>query len=579
MPTVYETLVQKAVAKGVDPDLAAAAAEAKLAKEGRSLMEMAPEAAPAAAPVRSALVQKAVSKGVEPELAAVAAEQKIEREARKAFAAAPDFSTGMRRAATVEMAEPGARDVVAELLGPRRSAAPDLLMEQMPSPRATPAPAPAAAPARPSAAALPEVLFGPSSRAVAAAQRIAAENVDITGVPKVSYQEMASMPALRPYESLPPEEKAAVLLARRRADIAKTEADVERTSNLAALAGGLFSLPTAGVGGGIAQLAEQAVKGTMQTAAGAGLAKRASSSIRGGLLRPEQEARLATRPDDARALSAMDPLGTVARMSEEEESVRRYGLPEATVEGTLEEKARARLMGSPTLDASVRSEADAVRRLNEISTKANPLQYVPVGPPGDEYLQVATSPLDALLVNPTAFEAWAQEYPEEARKTRAVAAKQQAAAKTVTIPGVFGNLKDAVTGVAKPFTREDLVRAARAPEAGLQGAPAFLREALAAAPEERATLYVENPEQFRKTVTQESIRKGLLPSAEFLGLPPEQYIAVARYGRAQMDKQGNVYLDPTLAASIADLIATRDESPEVFDTVILDLVQGSMQAP
>ena len=578
MPTVYENLVQKAVAKGVDPELAAAAAEAKLAKEGRSLMEMAPEAAPAAAPVRSALVRKAVSKGVDPELAAVAAEQKIERAAQKAFAAAPDFSTGMQRAATVEMAEPGARDVVAEVLGPRRTSAPqDLLMEQMPSSRSAPKAAPAVA--RPSTTAIPEVLFGPSSRAVAAAQRFADENVDITGVPKVSYQEIARMPALRPYESLLPEEKAAVLLARRRADIAKTEADVESTSNRAALAAGLFSLPAVGAGGGIAQFAEQAVKGTMQTAASAGLAKRASSTLRGGLLRPEQEARLATRPDEARALSAMDPLSTVAAMGEEEESVRRYGLPEVTVEGTLEEKARTRLMGSPMLDASVRPEADAVRRLNEISAKANPLQYVPVGPPGDEYLQVATSPLDALLVNPTAFDAWAQKYSEPARKTRELEAQQRAAAKTVTIPGVFSNLKGASAGTPKPLTREDIVRAARAPEVGLQGAPAFLREALAAAPEERATLYVENPEQFRKTVAQESIRKGLLPSAEFLGLTPDQYIAVARYGRAQMDPQGNVYLDPTLAASIADLIATRDETPEVFDTVIVDLVQGSMQAP
>jgi len=578
MPTVYENLVQKAVAKGIAPDVAAAAAEAKLAKEGRSLMEMAPEAAPAAAPVRSALVQKAVAKGIAPDVAAAAAEQKIERAAQKAFAAAPDFSTGMQRAATVEMAEPGARDVVAEVLGPRRTSAPqDLLMEQMPSSRSAPKAAPAVA--RPSTTAIPEVLFGPSSRAVAEAQRFAEENVDITGVPKVSYQEIARMPALRPYESLLPEEKAAVLLARRRADIAKTEADVESTSNRAALAAGLFSLPAAGAGGGIAQFAEQAVKGTMQTAASAGLAKRASSTLRGGLLRPEQEARLATRPDEARALSAMDPLSTVAAMGEEEESVRRYGLPEVTVEGTLEEKARTRLMGSPMLDASVRPEADAVRRLNEISAKANPLQYVPVGPPGDEYLQVATSPLDALLVNPTAFDAWAQKYPEPARKTRELEAQQRAAAKTVTIPGVFSNLKGALAGTPKPLTREDIVRAARAPEVGLQGAPAFLREALAAAPEERATLYVENPEQFRKTVTQESIRKGLLPSAEFLGLTPDQYIAVARYGRAQMDPQGNVYLDPTLAASIADLIATRDETPEVFDTVIVDLVQGSMQAP
>jgi hypothetical protein len=578
MPTVYENLVQKAVAKGIAPDVAAAAAEAKLAKEGRSLMEMAPEAAPAAAPVRSALVQKAVAKGIAPDVAAAAAEQKIERAAQKAFAAAPDFSTGMQRAATVEMAEPGARDVVAEVLGPRRTAAPqDLLMEQMPSSRSAPKAAPAVA--RPSTTAIPEVLFGPSSRAVAAAQRFAEENVDITGVPKVSYQEIARMPALRPYESLLPEEKAAVLLARRRADIAKTEADVESTSNRAALAAGLFSLPAVGAGGGIAQFAEQAVKGTMQTAASAGLAKRASSTLRGGLLRPEQEARLATRPDEARALSAMDPLSTVAAMGEEEESVRRYGLPEVTVEGTLEEKARTRLMGSPMLDASVRPEADAVRRLNEISAKANPLQYVPVGPPGDEYLQVATSPLDALLVNPTAFDAWAQKYPEPARKTRELEAQQRAAAKTVTIPGVFSDLKGALAGTPKPLTREDIVRAARAPEVGLQGAPAFLREALAAAPEQRATLYVENPEQFRKTVTQESIRKGLLPSAEFLGLTPDQYIAVARYGRAQMDPQGNVYLDPTLAASIADLIATRDETPEVFDTVIVDLVQGSMQAP
>ena len=578
MPTVYENLVQKAVAKGIAPDVAAAAAEAKLAKEGRSLMEMAPEAVPAAAPVRSALVQKAVAKGIAPDVAAAAAEQKIERAAQKAFAAAPDFSTGMQRAATVEMAEPGARDVVAEVLGPRRTAAPqDLLMEQMPSPMAAPKAAPAVA--RPSTTAIPEVLFGPSSRAVAAAQRFAEENVDITGVPKLSYQEIARMPALRPYESLLPEEKAAVLLARRRADIAKTEADVESTSNRAALVAGLLSLPAVGAGGGIAQLAEQAIRGTMQTAAGAGLAKRASSTLRGGLLRPEQEARLATRPDEARALSAMDPLSTVASMSAEEESVRRYGLPEVTVEGTLEEKARTRLMGSPMLDASVRPEADAVRRLNEISAKTNPLQYVPVGPPGDEYLQVATSPLDALLVNPKAFDVWAQKYPEQARKTRALEAQQRAAAKTVTIPGVFGNLKGAVAGTPKPMTREDIVRAARAPEVGLQGAPAFLREALAAAPEERATLYVENPEQFRKTVAQESIRKGLLPSAEFLGLTPEQYIAVARYGRAQMDPQGNVYLDPTLAASIADLIATRDETPDVFDTVISDLVQGSMQAP
>jgi hypothetical protein len=581
MATVYEDLIAKAVSKGIDPAVAAAAAEQKLAKEGRSIIEMSGEPEEKPVPARKALVQKAVAKGVDPAVAEMAAEQKLDKEAQKAFAkeatkAEPSFGAVAAGARALGADRPEkVGEVLADLTGPRRAPmSQDLLMEQMlPAPSLTVQQMPESAASGPVAAA---AASGPSPGVRRAYERFAAEEasrekVGVTGIPNVSVEAMERTPRMRSYESLLPEEKTAVLQARRRADIAKTQADVESTGNLAMLVGGLAALPSVATGAGVGQFLRGAAQATMQTSAAGGGAKGLSGNIRTGLLRPEQEARLVNRPDDPRARDAMDPMNTTAPLSEEEERIRRYGLPELPKKGTLEEQARARLLGSEVDDETVDPRYDKLREFLQFTANQNPKLYVPVGPVGDEYKQLARSPEDALLVNPDAFERWAAGDPsreQRAKEARERVAQMKTSAKTVTVPGI-----------AKPMTRDELITAARSPEAGLRDVPLFLRMALANAPQTRATQYVENPEAFRKEVAQESIRRGVLPSAEFLGLSQDEYGAVAQYGQAKQDDQGNVYLDPNLAASIADLIETRDADKAAFDTVMSALVQGQIGAP
>lgn len=602
MATVYEDLIAKAVSKGIDPAVAAAAAEQKLAKEGRSLIEMSDEPEEKPVPARKALVQKAVAKGVDPAVAEMAAEQKLDKEAQKAFAkeatkAEPSFGAVAAGARALGADRPEkVGEVLADLTGPRRAPmSQDLLMEQMlPAPSLTVqqmtsaqpmgmsqvlfGPSPESAPSGPVAAAgsRTAAASGPSPGVRRAYERFAAEEaarekVGVTGIPNVSLEAMERTPRMRSYESLLPDEKAAVLQARRRADIAKTQADVERTGNIAMLVGGLAALPATATGAGLGQFLKGAARATMQTSAAGGGAKSASGAIRTGLLRPEQEARLVNRPDDPTARDAMDPMGTTAALSEEEERIRRYGLPELPKKGTLEEQARARLLGSAVDDETVDPRYDKLREFLQFTANQNPKSYVPVGPLGDEYKQLARSPEDALLVNPEAFERWAAGDPsreQRAQEARERVAQMKTSAKRVTVPGI-----------EKPMTRDELITAARSPEAGLRNVPLFLRMALANAPQTRGAQYVENPEAFRKEVAQESIRRRLLPSAEFLGLSPDEYGAIAQYGQATQDEQGNVYLDPNLAASIADLIETRDTDKATFDAVMSALVQGQIGAP
>ena len=123
MATYYDQLVAKGISKGLSPERAQAAADVKLQREGVSIMSMPTAAEAAAPPSRSALVAKGKAAGLPAERAEAAADVKLERDAQKEFTKGGDFSAAVQRAKAVG-AEPSASDVVAEVLGPKKSMLP-----------------------------------------------------------------------------------------------------------------------------------------------------------------------------------------------------------------------------------------------------------------------------------------------------------------------------------------------------------------------------------------------------------------------------------------------------------------------
>lgn len=184
MATYYDQLVAKGISKGLSPERAQAAADVKLQREGVSIMSMPPAAEAAAPPSRSALVAKGKAAGLPAERAEAAADAKLERDAQKEFAKGGDFSAAVQRARAVG-AEPGARDVVAEVLGPKKpSLLPAVGSEGAEAVYAMPVTKP-----RPAAAARPEPLK-PSPEAEARVAKM-----------------MEEANTLVPFESLPVEEQ------------------------------------------------------------------------------------------------------------------------------------------------------------------------------------------------------------------------------------------------------------------------------------------------------------------------------------------------------------------------------------
>lgn len=598
MPTVYETLVQKAVAKGISPDVAAAAAEAKLAKEGRSLMEMAPEAAPVAPTTRSALVQKAVAKGVAPDVAAVAAEQKIEREAQKAFAAAPAFSTGMRRAATVEMAEPGARDVVAEVLGPRRA---DLLeigtkeaeaVYAMPSARAASPPAapPRVAPPAPSA---PTGMVPMSD--LTAEQRIDVERarreesimrareaqrqgqqlgavltpyvggatLAATGSP-VAASTASFLPGLLGYASYGAERAfgsdepgVMEMMVRDRTPV-RTAPRTEGAFGLPPLS--FEAAPSAPMP---EQTLEEQAQARVRTAtAGESALGEAISGAGRDVVAAGREF---VRPFAA-AREAVTEAGQAYRAFQERNRPTRplgYVNP---YEGMTPEQialTQAKAVNIPT-------QQNVMRRENALLAESDPRRYVPVGPPDDPYRQLAQSPEDALLAAPAAFDRWATLFPKEADETRrSVAAKRDAQVK-VTLPGA--KIPLGIEAVA------DIARSGSPVEGVGQHVLATLAEG---DPLANARELANNPTSFFKRSTEKALNMGILPPAEQIGLTAQEYGALALGLGAPSGAypDGSLDIGQANALSVREALVLREKSPSEFRTLIEGLVPSAAPIP
>ena len=597
MATVYENLVQKAVAKGIAPDVAAAAAEAKLAKEGRSLMEMAPEEAPSAPTTRSALVQKAVAKGVAPDVAAAAAEQKIERESQKAFASAPDFAAGVQKARSAVTPEPGARDVVAEVLGPRRSTLPEIgtpeaeAVYAMPvptvaraaAPSLAPAPAPVSAPVAkgmvPMSELTPEQRIDverarreESGMRAREAQRqgqqlgavlspyVAGATGAATGSPTVAAASGALLPGLLGYASYGAErafgsEEPGVMemMIRDRTPV-RTTPRSEGAFGFPALSfepATTLPMPE--------QTIEEQARSQIRTAT-------TGESVLGEALRGAGRDVLAAGREALRPISAAQEAvsGAVSGAAEAYRAFQERNRPARPLgyvnpyEGMTPQQielAQAKAVNIPT-------QQNVLRRENALLAESRPQQYVPVGPPDDPYLMLAETPDVALLTEPAAFERWAAQFPVEAEATRARVQARRDTETKVTLPGAR---------TALPLsTIAEIARSGTAVEGVGRHVLATLAEG---DPLANARLLAENPSKFFERSTQKALDMGVLPPIDQLGMSPEEYRTLAlSFGAPQArEADGSLVFGATAADALRETLTLRKENPEEYRSMITEL--------
>lgn len=595
MPTVYENLVQKAVAKGIAPDVAAAAAEAKLAKEGRSLMEMAPEEVPSAPTTRSALVQKAVAKGIAPDVAAVAADRKIERESQKAFASAPDFAAGVQKARGAVTPEPGARDVVAEVLGPRRSTLPEIgtpeaeAVYAMPVPTvaraAAPSPAPAPAFTPVSKGMVPMSELTPEQRiAVERARReesgmrareaqrqgqqlgavlspyVAGATGAATRSPIVAAASGALLPGLLGYASYGAErafgsEEPGVMemMIRDRTPV-RTTPRSEGAFGFPALSfepATTLPMPE--------QTIEEQARSQIRTAT-------TGESALGEALRGAGRDVLAAGREALRPISAAQEAvsGAVSGAAEAYRAFQERNRPARPLgyvnpyEGMTPQQielAQAKAVNIPT-------QQNVLRRENALLAESRPQQYVPVGPPDDPYLMLAETPDVALLTEPAAFERWAAQFPVEAEAARARVQARRDTETKVTLPGAR---------TALPIsTIAEIARSGTAVEGVGRHVLATLAEG---DPLANARLLAENPAQFFERSTQKALDMGVLPTIDQLGMSPDEYrtLALSLGAPQAQEADGSLVLGATAADALREALTLRKENPEEYRTMITEL--------
>jgi hypothetical protein len=586
MATVYENLVQKAVAKGIAPDVAAAAAEAKLAKEGRSLMEMAPEEAPSAPTTRSALVQKAVAKGIAPDVAAAAAEKKIERESQKAFASAPDFAAGAQKARGAVMAEPGARDVVAEVLGQRRSTLPEIgtpeaeAVYAMPVPMAARAAAPAPTSAPVATGMVPMSELAPEQRidverarreeSMMRAREAQRQGQQLGAVlaPYVGGATLAAtrspvaastasfLPGLLGYASYGAErafgsEEPGVMemMIRDRAPV-RAAPRPEGAFGFPAL-----SFEPAASAPMPEQTLEEQARAQVRTATAGESAL--GEALRGAGREVVAAGRELLRPASA-AREAVSGAAEAYRAFQERNRPARplgYVNPYEGMTTPQIELAQAKAVNIPT-------QQNVLRRENALLAESRPQQYVPVGPPDDPYLMLAETPDAALLTEPAAFDRWAAQFPVEAEATRARVQARRDTETKVTLPGAR---------TALPLsTIAEIARSGTAVEGVGRHVLATLAEG---DPLANARLLAENPSQFFERSTQKALDMGVLPTIDQLGMYPDEYrtLALSLGAPQAQEADGSIVLGATAADALREALTLRKENPAEYRSMITEL--------
>jgi len=651
MATVYEDLVAKAVAKGIDPELAAAAAEKKLSDEKRSLIEMSEETAPAApaAPApqsRQALIRKATAKGIAPELAAQAADQKLARDAQKAFERAETFEQGYAGALGVG-AEPefDKRRVFADVMPfSRPSLLPAVGEADVESVYAMPAPRPMGDPTG-------VVTLG---RGAYVARKPPA--------PKSQYD-------LLPMEELTPEQRLDVEAVRREESIRRAQAAQQQGRAFSGTLGpaatvGARALGASPAGAATMMIApelvglasygyerlvtpdepsvmEMLVRGK-PSAPGAGLRRADASNLfpsllptdaeqqafleqraaaGGGTLEEQAAARLRTATEGPSVIGTglsevggrvMNAGTTLLDMAEQVRDVytptkmitrsdgaaKRLAKGLSTVParvarlaealpapGTLDPKdimpAGTRMTPEEAQRFSARTsigvtQAQRMRKENALLAEANPQKYVPTGPSNDLYQQLASSPEDALLTNPVAFNEWAKLYPAEAMVARQNVDAQRGALPSVRVPGA-----------AKALSTDEivsLVRAGRPASGAPQGIAEGLRLALAEGDVAKNVRdFANDPSTFYEKAAQFDLDGSRMPAADFLkdssgkDLPDDEYLALAAFGDGRRDDAGRILLDPQKAETVRTLLGLRKSDPTKYRTYIDAIIEGQNQ--
>jgi hypothetical protein len=672
MATVYEDLVAKAVAKGIDPELAAAAAEKKLSDERRSLIEMSEETAPAApaAPApqsRQALIRKATAKGIAPELAAQAADQKLARDAQKAFERAETFEQGYAGALGVG-AEPefDKRRVFADVMPfSRPSLLPAVGEADVESVYAMPAPRPMGDPTgvvtlgrgayvarKPPAPKsqydlLPMEELTPEQRldveavrreesirrAQAAQQQGRAFSGTLGPAATVGARALGASPAgaatmmIAPelvglasygYERLatPDEPSVMEMLIRGKPGTTTAGSRPQGASNLLSM-----QLTDAGSPTPMLPAAQKISTSLLPTDAEqkAFLEQRAAAG--GGTLEEQAAARLRTATEGPSVIGTglsevggrvMNAGTTLLDMAEQVRDVytptkmitrsdgaaKRLAKGLSTVParvarlaealpapGTLDPKdimpAGTRMTPEEAQRFSARTsigvtQAQRMRKENALLAEANPQKYVPTGPSNDLYQQLASSPEDALLTNPVAFNEWAKLYPAEAMVARQNVDAQRGALPSVRVPGA-----------AKALSTDEivsLVRAGRPASGAPQGIAEGLRLALAEGDVAKNVRdFANDPSTFYEKAAQFDLDGSRMPAADFLkdssgkDLPDDEYLALAAFGDGRRDDAGRILLDPQKAETVRTLLGLRKSDPTKYRTYIDAIIEGQNQ--
>jgi len=594
MATYYDQLVAKGVAKGLSPERAAAAAGVKLEKEGVSIMAMPTATEAAAAPSRSALVAKGKAAGLPAERAEAAADIRLERDAQKEFAKGGDFSAAVQRARAVGT-EAGAGEVVAEVLGPKKSLLPAVGAEGSEAVYAMPAPRPAA----------PVFTRAP----------LAAYGVEPYERAKAAYSRFINPEGLVPVEELPVEEQTRIEELRReeaqgRAETASTYAmPLVALAPLGAPARALAPAVAAGLYASQRLLpgkmtpeenllrspawAEQTQPRPVSTSeealkAFAGPNYVPPTKAPGGL--SEYLAAGAPRLEEDTSLAAADKAAARARSAGSDtlfsDAARFFG---TAVEG-IPVAASAIGEGISTVAGGAADAAsyvgggigrgvfgavDAISRTTLPSWESNqrlaenyrlireaPDRYVPVGPT-DSPASVVASPEDAVFLNPSAFAEYEKKFPQQA-----------AEAKTKAEAAVAGESR--VTALGLDMPEPALVRAVQAGQIPTT-LPSYLRSELGrgdAAAQVRA--FKADPQAFKARARDNSIAMGTLPPAyAFEGdFTPVEYVAFTVAGRPiGTYEDGSLQLSELGRSSLDTLLRFRKTSPSTY----LDMLKTEVE--
>ena len=603
MATYYDQLVAKGISKGLSPERAQAAADVKLQREGVSIMSMPAAAEAAAPPSRSALVAKGKAAGLPAERAEAAADAKLERDAQKEFAKGGDFSAAVQRARAVG-AEPGARDVVAEVLGPKKpSLLPAVGSEGAEAVYAMPVAKP-----RPAVSTRPK----PSPEAEARAAKMMEEANTLVPFESLPVEEQVYIEGLRRGES---QERARAAQQQASAGTVALSTLLAPVASPLATGAGMLASPLVGLGAyGMERMlpgrmteSERIARSTawedpmagrkpavavrpLPTPASIDLAsipvveKAPVSAAEAAETRVRQPSQM----DSAGATisEATEFSNEVARIAEGMGRVGRavYDPLAALGRGYSEFARKNMVKGQPTLEmgrdpyagmtpeqkqASIASayvlptEENVVRSDNARLVTGAPDRFVAVGPADDPFLKVA-SPEDAALVNPQAFEKYAARFPEQARVAKETAGVAVEAEPKVSLPGV----EPVPVSAFVKMVQSDQVPA---------GIPMYLRRALqrgdAAASVERLRV---DPVAFRAEAVQASLDEGVLPPMEAFadtGLTAAEYAALSTIGEpAGAYEDGSLSLRPGVGAQrVTELLRMRRESPADFQELMAAL--------